>query len=129
MRHGCARSPRAVDGPATRGLPRHATLLLLSTALLAACGATVDDTEGLVNLPLAASEVVAVALLKQQKPGVLRASLRSKGDVSVRGVAALWGGGGHRNAAGCTATGETDAVKRTMIEAIGKAIEDAEEKK
>ena len=69
------------------------------------CGATVDDTEGLVNLPLGAREVVAVALFKRQADNVFRVSLRSKGAVDVRAVAALWGGGGHRNAAGCTITG------------------------
>ncbi|MYK88989.1 MAG: bifunctional oligoribonuclease/PAP phosphatase NrnA, partial [Acidobacteria bacterium] len=34
--------------------------------------------------------------------GVARVSLRSKGLVDVRAVAAAFGGGGHRNAAGCT---------------------------
>ena len=68
------------------------------------CGATIDDTEGLVNLPLGAREVVAVALFKRQNDGVYRVSLRSKGDVDVRAVAAKWSGGGHKNAAGCTVT-------------------------
>jgi phosphoesterase RecJ-like protein len=31
--------------------------------------------------------------------------MRSKGDVDVRAVAAGFGGGGHKNAAGCSASG------------------------
>jgi phosphoesterase RecJ-like protein len=42
-------------------------VLEFDDALLAECGATVDDTEGLVNLPLGANEVKAVALF--QVPG------------------------------------------------------------
>jgi bifunctional oligoribonuclease and PAP phosphatase NrnA len=100
-------------------------LLYFDDELLARCGATVDDTEGLVNIPLGANEVQVVALFKRQSPGVFRVSLRSKGDVSVRGVAGQWNGGGHRNAAGCTATGDYDAIRRAMIDALARAIDEA----
>jgi phosphoesterase RecJ-like protein len=98
-------------------------VLYLDDALLEACGATIDDTEGLVNQPLGAREVVAAALFKRQASGAFRVSLRSKGDVDVRAVASIWQGGGHRNAAGCTRTGDYDSVKRQMIEALTKAID------
>jgi phosphoesterase RecJ-like protein len=97
-------------------------LLYLDDALLAACGATNDDVEGLVNMPLAAQEVVAVAMFKRQTGGNFRVSLRSKGEVDVRAVATRWHGGGHKNAAGCTLTGDYDSLKRQMIEALAEAI-------
>jgi phosphoesterase RecJ-like protein len=97
-------------------------ILHVDDELLAACGATIDDTEGLVNLPLGAREVVAVALFKRQAPGIYRVSLRSKGDLDVRAVAAKWTGGGHKNAAGCTATGEYPDLKRAFIDEIGRAL-------
>jgi phosphoesterase RecJ-like protein len=74
-----------------------------------------------VNLPLAAREVSAVALFKRQGADTYRLSLRSKGEVDVRAIAARWGGGGHRNAAGCTAQGPLADLKTAVI----KAIEDA----
>jgi phosphoesterase RecJ-like protein len=86
--------------------------------LLMRCGASIDDTEGLVNLPLAAREVSAVALFKRQADDTYRLSLRSKGEVDVRAVAARWGGGGHRNAAGCTAQGPIADLKIAVIKAI-----------
>lgn len=93
--------------------------------LLRRCGATADDTEGLVNLPLTAREVTAVALIKEQDASTFRLSLRSKGDVDVRAVAARWHGGGHRNAAGCTVKGAYGEVRDAIVAALGQAIDAA----
>ena len=101
---------------------RRIAVLYFDDDVLASCGATQDDTDGLVNLPLGAREVVAVALFKRQDPRTLRVSLRSKGDVNVRAVAQIWGGGGHKNASGCTITGDYDDEKRRVIKALGGAI-------
>jgi len=98
-------------------------ILQFDADLLAACGATIDDTEGLVNLPLGATDVVAVALFKRQTPGVFRVSLRSKGAVDVRAVAAKWQGGGHTNAAGCTVRGDYAEIKREIVEAMERVID------
>lgn len=100
-------------------------ILALDEDLLNACGATVDDTEGLVNLPLGAREVVAVALLKRQNGNVVRVSLRSKGDVDVRAVASIWDGGGHRNAAGCTVAGGAAEVRDAIVTEMKRVIDAA----
>ncbi len=97
-------------------------VLHVDDALLAASGATIDDTEGLVNLPLGAREVVAVALFKRQADGVYRVSLRSKGDIDVRAVAARFSGGGHKNAAGCAVKGSYDALKKAFVDEIGARL-------
>lgn len=98
-------------------------VLEFNDELLARCGASVDDTEGLVNLPLGANEVLAVALFKRQADGSCRVSLRSKPAVDVRGVASKWGGGGHRNAAGATLSGPIDQLKSAVVSELGKAID------
>lgn len=101
-------------------------VLAFDDALLAACEATTDDTEGLVNLPLGAREVAAVALLKRQDATTWRISLRSKGTVDVRSVAARWQGGGHHNAAGLTMTGDESTVRRDLVAALAQAIDVAD---
>ncbi len=101
-------------------------VLSFNDALLASCGATPDDTEGLVNLPLGAREVVATALLKEQAPGHYRVSLRSKGAVDVRAVAVAHQGGGHRNAAGCAMTGSLADVKRALVDALEHALKNTD---
>jgi phosphoesterase RecJ-like protein len=98
-------------------------LLEYDDELLASCGAAVDDTEGLVNIPLGAREVVVVALFKRQNDGTTRVSMRSKGAVDVRAVAGLWNGGGHANAAGCTLTGDFRTSKRALVAALMGAID------
>jgi phosphoesterase RecJ-like protein len=97
-------------------------VLAFDDELLRESGATADDTEGLVNIPLAAREVSAVALVKRQPGGRFRVSLRSKGDVDVQTIAALWKGGGHRNAAGFSADGDQHALTQQIIDAVGKAL-------
>jgi phosphoesterase RecJ-like protein len=96
-------------------------LLYYDDELLARCGATTDDTDGLVNIPLGAKDVVAVVLIKKQASGELRVSLRSKGDIDVRAVAQRWGGGGHKNAAGCSITGPVADVRAALVDALASS--------
>ena len=75
------------------------------------CGGTYEDTEGIVNLPLTVKEIEAVAFFKEAGPGDWRVSMRSKGDVDVNAIAKEYGGGGHKNASGCSATGALPVLK------------------
>jgi phosphoesterase RecJ-like protein len=97
-------------------------VLAYDDALLTRSGATLDDLEGLVNLPLASRTVQAVVLFKTAAGEPIRVSLRSKGDVDVRAVAGTFGGGGHRNAAGCTlessAPDACDALVTRVVAAV-----------
>lgn len=86
-------------------------------------GANEEDGDGFVNYPLTVGEVEAVALLKETAPGIYRTSLRSKGDINVARVAEKFGGGGHRNAAGCTLTGDWDEAERAIVRLLQEAIE------
>lgn len=86
-------------------------------------GATEEDGDGFVNYPLTVGEVEAVALLKENAPGIYRTSLRSKGDINVARIAERFGGGGHRNAAGCTLKGDWDEAERTIAQLLIEAVE------
>ncbi len=63
-------------------------------------GAQEADTENLVN-ELTHVEGTDMAVLVIETAQELRCSFRSRGDVSSQAMAARWGGGGHRYAAGC----------------------------
>ncbi len=86
-------------------------------------GASEEDADGFVNYPLSVGCIEAVALLKESAPGVYRTSLRSKGDVNVAKVAEKFGGGGHRNAAGCTLRGEWEEAEAQIVRHLQDAIE------
>ena len=50
-------------------------------------------------------------------------SLRSKGDIDIGVVAKAFGGGGHKNAAGCSVAGAIDGLQKKFIELIEHAID------
>jgi bifunctional oligoribonuclease and PAP phosphatase NrnA len=81
-----------------------------------------EDADGFVNYPLTVEEVEAVAMLKESEPGVYRTSLRSKGEVNVAKVAEKFGGGGHRNAAGCTLRGTWEEAEEKLIGLLQDAV-------
>jgi phosphoesterase RecJ-like protein len=85
-------------------------------------GAAEEDSDGIVNHALSIDEVEAVAFFKELTPGTYRVSLRSKGKYNVARVAEQFGGGGHRNAAGCRIEGDLESVKRRVIEGLQQAI-------
>jgi phosphoesterase RecJ-like protein len=97
-------------------------ILTLDDALMDRTGATPDDTDGVINMPLMAAPVQVVALVRGERDGQVRVSLRSKGDLDVRLVAAEFGGGGHRNASGFTVTGDSSAVRRKLGERLEAAL-------
>jgi phosphoesterase RecJ-like protein len=88
-------------------------------------GGTYEDTEGLINLPLTVKEIQGVVFFKENGQGDWRVSMRSKGDVDVNAIAREFGGGGHKNASGCSAAGSFEDLKlifqRKLLDQIDKA--------
>lgn len=72
-------------------------------------GCDVDETEGLIDLVRRASEAEVSCVVKEAPEG-LRVSLRAITDADVSAIAAHFGGGGHRYAAGFVADGAIDDV-------------------
>jgi phosphoesterase RecJ-like protein len=85
---------------------------------LARAGATMGDTDDLIDLVRVAREADVACLLKQERDGLFKVSLRSRGDTDVGSVAAGFGGGGHRLAAGYTASAGLEESVRLLMEAL-----------
>jgi len=98
-------------------------IVYLDHEMARAAGGTYDDTEGLINLPLTVKEVQAVVFFKQIEGEEYRVSMRSKGEIDIAAVAKQFGGGGHKNAAGCTATGPVDVLQKLFVEKVQHAID------
>jgi phosphoesterase RecJ-like protein len=98
-------------------------IVYLDHDMARAAGGTYEDTEGLINLPLTVKEIQAVVFFKQIEGDEYRVSMRSKGDIDIGAVAKASGGGGHKNAAGCTVTGPIDALQKSFLKEIEAAIE------
>jgi bifunctional oligoribonuclease and PAP phosphatase NrnA len=84
---------------------------IVSTVLtredIEACGATAEDIDGLVNFLKSIPGVPVTLLLTDMRGGEVKGSFRTtaKG-VDVSRLARLFGGGGHRQAAGFTVAGQ-----------------------
>jgi phosphoesterase RecJ-like protein len=85
----------------------------LTQADLAGAGVHPSETDDLIDVVRTAREADVAAVLKQQRDGRFKVSMRSKGGHDVAAVAASFGGGGHRLAAGYTSPhGLTETVER-----------------
>ncbi len=94
-----------------------------SMAMLDEAGAVPADTEGFVNVAMSVDDVVMAAFLKELEPDVWRVSLRSRDGGDVQAVAARHGGGGHRQAAGCTIEGTIGELVALLTTELTAALD------
>src|SRR5262249_40374524 len=98
-------------------------IVYLDHEMASAAGGTYEDTEGLINLPLTVKEILAVVFFKQIEGEEYRVSMRSKGSIDIGAIAKEFGGGGHKNAAGCSVTGPVDRLQKMFIDKMEAAID------
>lgn len=90
-----------------------------------ATGGGSEDTVGLVNVPMSIGAVRVSIMASEQEAGLTKLSFRGKPggggwqDADVNAVAGVYGGGGHRFAAGAR-------IKAPMPEAIERLVADLE---
>ena len=81
---------------------------------------TPEDTENFANFPRMIQTVKIAAVFRDIGNGFWKVSLRSKGNVNVAKIAELYGGGGHKNAAGFKIKGSLKSVKEKFFRASGR---------
>ena len=90
----------------------------LTQSDLAEAGIAGSEADDLIDVVRTAREADITAVLKQQRDGRFKVSLRSKGGHDVARVAAAFGGGGHRLAAGYTSplglSGTVDRLREAL---------------
>ncbi len=82
------------------------------------------ETEEFVNYARSLDSSRIAVGFKEIKPGEVRISFRSKGAVDVSELASRYGGGGHRNAAGCTVRGRLGTVVKKITGEAGLYLEE-----
>ena len=81
-------------------------------------GAAYKDTENLIDECRRIGTVEVAALFVELADGRIKCSLRSKNTVDVCKIAAKFGGGGHKMAAGVHLTGPVENAKRLIFEKV-----------
>jgi bifunctional oligoribonuclease and PAP phosphatase NrnA len=77
-----------------------------------------EHTEGFVEELKQMRGVEVSLFVRETGPTRFKASMRAKGTVDLAAVARSFGGGGHKNAAGCIIEGPLEQSIQTLIEAI-----------
>ena len=82
-------------------------------------GTTSDDTENFASFALTMKDIKAAVLIREIGDNNYKLSLRSVEEVDVEGFAAAYGGGGHKNAAGCIVQSDLGTLKAELIKRLG----------
>jgi phosphoesterase RecJ-like protein len=80
-------------------------------------GVGLEVTEDFIQYPRNVAGVRLAVAFKEISADEVRVSLRSHGEVDVARLAGAFGGGGHRNAAGCTIRSGLAAARAQLLAA------------
>ena len=78
--------------------------------------------DGIVNQLRVTKDVVVAAFLYENEDASFKVSLRANGDFNVADVVAVFGGGGHVKAAGCTMEGAVEDILERLMNEIEKRL-------
>jgi phosphoesterase RecJ-like protein len=112
----------AVLGTLTLYFDGQLGVIRISSEQLSRLGAVKADCEGLTNFVLRIKGCRVAMSLREDEEGTLKLSLRSVSGVNIQPVAAAFGGGGHKGAAGAAIQGGFEDVEPRVIEALGKVL-------
>lgn len=84
---------------------------------LSECGCVLADTEGLIDYGMMLATVEVAICISEQNGTMYKVSYRSK-KTDVAQAAAVFGGGGHKLAAGCTVHGIYEDVLRKVVKSV-----------
>jgi phosphoesterase RecJ-like protein len=96
---------------------------VVTQAMMAECGASKEDSDGIVEQARAILGVEVSALLREDA-GVVKLSTRSKKWLDVNALCAKFGGGGHQRASGATMKMGLAEAKALVSAAIAEAVND-----
>jgi phosphoesterase RecJ-like protein len=80
------------------------------------------DSDNLYQLLLSIRGVEAVAIIRQETPEKCTLGFRSRNKVDVARIALVFGGGGHKNAAGASVNGTVEEIQPQVLKAFEAAF-------
>lgn len=87
-----------------------------------ATGALPSDSEDMINTLLSVGGTQAALILVEQPRGGFKISFRSRCELDCSRLAAQFGGGGHKKAAGAFVDGTLPDVRRRVLDAVREAM-------
>lgn len=97
----------------------------LTQAMLRGTGASFEDNEGFIDMVRQLDGTEIAILLKEHAPDKIKVSLRAKDRADVAAIAQAFGGGGHRNAAGCTIHAGLEEARKRLLSEVARELDSA----
>jgi phosphoesterase RecJ-like protein len=99
-----------------------AAFITVTESMIKDTNAKEEDCDGIVNIGRNIKGVEVAVLMKENGNESFKINLRSKKHVDVSVIANKLGGGGHKNAAGCTIEGKMDDIKQMLLKEIREVL-------
>lgn len=80
------------------------------------------DSDSLYQLLLSCSDIEAVVFIRQETEHSCTMGLRSRDNLDVSSIATIFGGGGHKNAAGCSTSGTIEELIPKILHEFDKIL-------
>ena len=88
--------------------------------MLKNAGATDDDCDDIAGIPGRVEGCVVSMVIRELSKSKCKISVRSQPSFDSSALCAVFGGGGHKMASGCTINADPDTVRQMMIDALDK---------
>lgn len=99
-------------------------LLTVTSEMQSRSGCLPSDLDGVASISRSVEGVLIGVSIKQSEKDTYKISLRTYEPFNASEICKTLGGGGHKAAAGCTLIGSLSEVKKQIVDAVGKAIEE-----
>ncbi len=93
-------------------------VVIVTQKMLKDAGTTEDDLDDLAGLAGRCEGSVVNITIREKEDGSCRVSVRTTAEVSSSEICAVFGGGGHAMAAGCTISGNAEKVRDMLLRVV-----------
>ena len=97
---------------------QHVAVQVMLKETIEECGALYEEADSIINTPLKSESIRVSVFFKENSKGVLRCSMRSKGNIDVAAIAQIYHGGGHKTAAGFKSKYPLEEIKGKVLKML-----------
>lgn len=100
-------------------------VVFITKKLLEISGVEESETDGIASIPRQIEGVLAGITIREKDNGICRVSLRTVEGVDASKICSVFGGGGHKAAAGCSIEGTVEQAESKVVKAAQSVIEES----
>lgn len=100
-------------------------VIFITKKMLEISGVEESETDGIASIPRQIEGVLAGITIREKDNGICRISLRTVEGVDASKICSVFGGGGHKAAAGCSIKGTVGYAETEIVKAAQRIIEES----